>query len=211
MSTDKSDSADFRVEDSEGYVDRRRKENILNNREKVEEVAESVFPAAKRGECSQEYAAGMWHETVRNYLISIEPLLKDFDLPNAEEAYLHQPLGVVELTPPEQFQNRAGPAEIAQRGFILKSEPLEPFEETVTGLKDVIEKDEYHHTWEVRVNRKQGLSAKRQGTETVTVEESRPMPKVALMNAVRTADEFLQEANVGLALGKGRPTANYSE
>jgi hypothetical protein len=63
----------------------------------------------------------------------------------------------------------------------------------------------------VRVNRKQGLSAKRQGTETVTVEESRPMPKVALMNAVRTADEFLQEANVGLALGKGRPTANYSE
>ncbi|ELZ24900.1 hypothetical protein C475_11705 [Halosimplex carlsbadense 2-9-1] len=205
MSIDNPDQ-EIEVEDEEGYVDRQRKQDIIESRRKVIQVQERVFSAAARGEMKQEYACRMWHESIRVYLLSIEPLLRDFDLPNAEEAYLHTKLGEVTLSPPPELQSEPESGkEIAERGFKLLSDPISPEKEPIHGLKEIIENDGYSQSWKVRINQIKGLQAKRQGphTETVTAEEH--MPKMALMNAVREADQFLQEANVGLALGTGDP------
>lgn len=211
MATDQphmADEADFEVEDEEGYVDRERKQNIIQNRQKCEETAEYLFPRVNRGEMRYEAAVRSFHEPVRNYLLSIEPLLKDPDLPYAEEAYLREPMGVVEFPLPPKFQDlggRSDPQRIKQRGFRLLGDPPEPDEHTIIGLKEIIERDEYTHTWEVEVNPVRGIAAKSKRRHTETETAVKPTPKVALINAIRTADEFLQNAGVGLSLSTDDP------
>jgi len=198
------EEAEFEVEDEEGFVDRQRKKNILQNRQKCEETAEYIFPRMNRGQIRYDTAVRSFHEPVRNYLLSIEPLLKDSSLPYADEAYLQQPMGIVEFPLPPKFQGLGGrpdPQDIKRRGFKLLGEPPEPDERTIIGLKEIIEKDEYTHSWSVDVEPVRGIAAKHKQRDTVTERVVKPTPKMALVNAVRTADEFLQETNVGLSVG----------
>jgi len=213
MAVNDSTEPNTEVEDEEGFVAKQRKKTILQNRAKIDEVAERVFPATARDEYSEMYAARMFHESVRVYVMSIEPLLRDFSLKNAEHAYLHAPLGEVTLAPPPEFQSMPNEArEIAERGFKLLSEPIEPDTKEIEGLKEVIERDGYSESWRVHVNWIDGYKKKHEPPqwETITAEEH--MPKMALLNAVRVADEFLQEANVGLSVGGSQETeADYSD
>lgn len=192
------------VEDQDGYTDTERKRVILDNRQKCQETAEFVFPRVSQGVMRQEAAVRTFHEPVRNYLLSIEPLLKQSDLPLAEQAYLGQPMGVVEFPLPPKFQGLGGridPKQVKKRGFRLLGDPPEPDQHTIIGLKEIIERDEYTHTWEVEVNPIGGMAAKTKPRDTHTETVVKPTPKMALINAVRTADEFLQNAGVGLELG----------
>jgi len=212
-SSESSENDGFEVEDDEGFVDRQRKKQILENRREVEEAAKQVFPQVKLGNYTEDQAVGVWHEIVRSYLMSIEPLLKDFSLPNAEQAYLYEPLGSVVLKPPEKYQQRQGIKQMAESGVELLSEPLEPTSRTIEGLKTVIEQDTYTETWQVEVNHIKGLQGANTPPQTETVTATEPIPRIALMNAVRTADEFLQNANVGLAVGQANKEAksDYSQ
>lgn len=199
---------DLEVEDAEGYVDRERKKDILKNRRKVEETAEYVFPRAKRGELGPATAAGHFHEPVRNYLISIEPLLKDFDLPDAEQVYLHEPMAELVFSPPAEFTRPDGiPSEtqLKERGYRVLGEPPEPEEHTIRGLKEIIERDRYDRSWEVTIEPLRGIRARRTAQKTETVTDTQVTPKRALWNAVRTADTWLQQAGIGLELGTGDP------
>jgi len=213
MATSDETSGSTEVEDREGFVDKQRKKTILENRAKIDEVAERVFPASARDEYHEEYACRMYHEPVRTYLMSIEPLLRDFSLSNAEHAYLHAPLGEVTLTPPPEFQSAPNKAaHITQRGFKLLSEPIEPETETITGLKEVIERDGYSRSWQAHVNWIDGFRKKHEPPQWETVRAEEHMPRMALINAVRVADEFLQDANVGFAVGGSQETeADYSD
>ncbi|WP_436910318.1 hypothetical protein [Halosimplex marinum] len=201
------------VEDQEGYVDKERKRTILENRAKIDEVAESVFPGKAREEYPEEYACRMYHEPVRTYLMSIEPLLRDFSLKGAEDAYLNAPLGKVTLAPPPEFQSMPGEAEqIKDRGFRLLSDPIEPETKRIEGLKEVIEREGYSETWKVHINWIRGYEKKHDPPQWQTVSAEEHMPRMALINAVRVADEFLQEANVGLSVGGSQETeADYSD
>lgn len=200
------EDSEFEVEDAEGFVDRQRKKNILQNRQKCEETAEYLFPRVKRGQIRHETAVRSYHEPVRNYLLSIEPLLKDSNLPYASEAYLEEPMGIVEFPLPAKFQGLGGrpdPKQIKRRGFRLLGEAPEPSETTIIGLKEIIEQDEYSHSWSFEVEPIRGIGAKHKARDTVNKQIVKPTPKRALVNAVRTADEFLQQANVGLSVGSG--------
>jgi hypothetical protein len=211
MSADNDPLSDFdaeaEIEDAEGLADRERKKDIIENRRKCEETAEYLFSRVSQGQIHPHAAARSFKEPVRSYLMSIEPLLKSSDLPYAEQAWLDEKMGVVEFPLPPRFQGLGGrpdEKEIKRRGFRLLGDPPEPDSHTIRGLKEIIERDQYTHSWEIQINPIRGMKAKQTARTTHTETIEKPTPKMALFNAIRTADEFLQNAGVGLEVGSGK-------
>lgn len=173
--------------DEENYIDKRRKQEILNARSDVREWRQELFSSIRMGEIEEQTGMLLYGDRVREYLMAIEPLLRNESLPMAEEAYHGVYLGEVVVHPPEVE---------GARSELLQSTP-EPKREAINGLQTVIERERIVETWEVQI-RDTDSSRRR---EERTLQNSAPLSREILQNATRTADEWLQKIGVGLEVG----------
>lgn len=195
-----SESA-LRVEDEENFVATERKKQILGARENVRDWREELFTAARTGEIDEESAVTLFGDPVREYLMTIEPLLQ-LDLSNAQEVYEKKELGTIELRPPEEYLEAAGGRQSpGRRSEKTVSGDLDVKTYTIEGLKEVIERESVSATWTIHIKWARPQFAPRGGPrQTVQPTVEKPLTREVLRNAVRTADQWLQEAGVGLDL-----------
>ncbi len=193
------------VLDEENIVDKKRKEMILSRRQEVDEREDELFSAVKVGKLTYEQAATLWHDSVRRYLTSFEPLLRNERIPQSSHYYHDIHLGEVEIAPPERFQvsdDRPQRGCSGRRGILGEDAP-KTVEQTIRGLKTVIETEQFSKEWSFRVNLSKTGAFPQSGhpVQEVSCEETVPMPRGVLMNAVRGGDEFLENAGIGVETG----------
>lgn len=211
MSTEETDATDDTTEqpatrngevsDEEGFVDRKKKETIIQNRQEIKEWNKKLFSNEKMGGISYEEAVSLWRDRVVEYLVSIEPLLNRENLPLSTEAYTEWPLGYVEFELPEEYQQQRATSIndlVGRESHYLTGNPETTKTVTVRGLKTVIERETVAVEWTLKRRQVSGPPV----IEEITHREEVPMPKHILLNAVRMADDWLQQAGIGLAFAK---------
>jgi hypothetical protein len=231
MSSDNPEQDDgAQVIDEENRISNRLKDRILDARERVADREDDIFVGApltgdvalQPGRPAEAQLTNIWKTTVRQYLKTIEPLLRSEEIEDAPYYYTELPLVNTTVTPtdgetlivPNHPRKDAYTEEIqwslfyddnisntkllrASNTFGNNFEPPEPRRFTLTGLKDVIEKPETTFTWSVELN------PDKFGPQ---LEVARPQRAVTLRRewletAVRKADQFLQNAGIGLEVG----------
>lgn len=215
MSTYSDDNdATGTVRDDENYVDKERKKLILQRRREADEWKRELITDAKLGELNYQTAISLWGDRVRDYLIAVEPLLKDEGLDGATEAYRNEDVGRIEIPPPPELQydptEDRGHRNPVVDGYELVNGEPEAKSEIITGLKDVIEREAVTATWEVQ-GRLVGSGSRGRRRKTITRTRTAPLSKTTLQNAIRITDEFLQNANLGVDTSDGIPTYGFEE
>lgn len=216
MSVDNPDRSQSEVQDEEGTVDRKIKNRILDARARVDEREDILFTQPivdPELNLNRVDATRAWGNTVRQFIRSIEPLLRSDDIKNSEYYYAEVILGRETLVPPDsdkyQFSKFAN-EEISDKhlkrdmGLPPSFEPPEPVTVEFTGLGDILRQEMLHHKWTVDVADKGRPAIKELSVET-------PVPKFVYENAVRAADQFLQQAGVGMDISSGRQLSDYSD
>lgn len=217
MTEDEQDRGDFfKIEDEEGFVDKKQKQAILDLRNKVDDREDELMFAAGDDRINETQAVGLYHRTINQFLRRIEPLLRSDEINGATQAYYYEPLGDVEIPPPPvefdtpqrylereaiELKDRFDQAD-ADPQYVLaqRSNIPTPKEKTVKGLKTVIERDGVSAEWEVGVTKinDEELATFDRG-EQITISNTVPFGWGILTNAVRIADSFLDNADLGLS------------
>jgi len=221
---DRWDEPAKQVTDEEGTVDQKVKNRILNARERVDEREDDIFIGAPLSP-EINHSAGdliqMWATSVRQYLKTIEPLLRSDEIEGSDYYYHEVEIAHEKIQPPdgdaiiddpdketpyakEIRWSRLYRDDLEMRRVIdnpntlfkIGFEPPEKREIALYGLKDVIEKHEFELQWHVDLEPDQIYS------KTAEVYDRQPLRREWLETAVRKADEFLQDcAGVGLDIG----------
>jgi len=199
----------------DGSVDQRVKDRILSARESVDETETHLFvsaAAAPEVRLSQAQLATAWGTVVRQYIRSIEPLLRSDNVEAAARYYHEIPIHEQIIPPPDtedndwsRFAAAENPAALAREmGLPQSFKPPKPKRVTVRGLKDVLDKKEERLVWSFAKN-PDAIPPQR---ERVRLEETWFPQKETLDHAVRKADEFLQQAGIGLEISSGDPVGH---
>jgi len=228
---DSGDNPAEQVIDEEGTVEQKIKSRIIEARKHVDDSEDAVFieaPLREEVNLSRGEQVHIWGTSVRQFLRTIEPLLRSDKIDKAGKYYKEVPIGEEPVYPPdgkypqdpnrgEQHTYRWGMFyrdgvenhELIQqhpkltRGF----EPPKPKQVGLQGLQDVIETKKASYKWAVTVNPDEPPFRQ----QTVFPEITMPLKKEWLEKAVRLADQFLQEAGIGLEIGnEGLPTDKIS-
>lgn len=220
---DESDeTASQRVTDEEGTVDEKLKARIINARQRVDDREDTVYIEAELDPDVSLYngRSQIWGVAVRQYLRAIEPLLKSDKIDRSDHYYREIELVDRPVYPPNECKIFEDPTDkpddetiqwdmFYQDGksntSIVKNNPLfgrgfeppGPKRFTVTGLKDVIDGAVETFTWQVPLNPR-AIPPEQKYLKTV---RQVGMDKQTLENAVRKADDFLQQAGIGLEIG----------
>lgn len=210
------------VIDEENRIDKRLKDRILDARERVTEREDHAFVGAPLDDdvaLTHSQRTQIWATSVKQYLRVIEPLLRSDEISNSGYYYTELPIVQRTIYPPD------GPTTIIRgsgtetdtieiawsmlydddidtmkqimnnplfgRGF----ESPEPKTFELSGLKDVIEKDGISVSWRVPLS-KQDIDP-----DIAQPVYETPLKKEWLEFAVRKADQFLQQAGIGLEIG----------
>ena len=237
MSSENNQNDTAQVLDEENRIDKRLKDRILDARERVAEREDEIFvgaPLDGEVDLAHDQLVSLWSTTVRQFLRTIEPLLRSDEIDISHHYYrelpilkdtLHPPDGPTELVTDGEPQD--DPAfiqwslfysdDISKREIIESSDPFsrefeppEPKTVELQGLKSVIEQEKISVSWEVPLN--PGLTPANR-THVAYPRYNDPLSKPTLEYAVRKADEFLHNAGIGLEIGD--PTkeadADYSD
>lgn len=213
MSKSREDGQTYEVQD-EGEVDTKIKKRIIDARNRVDEREDYLYVQAPVEEGLTVNSAQQdiyWGMMVKQFLRTIEPILRAEEIDQSQEYYERKPLGSVRLVPrnaagipfeeyvradvaPVEFKVRYGIADHAT----LPESTTEPF----VGLKSVIETNGVvQEEWTVELA----------DGDVVQTGDEQAVPKEVYETALREADEFLQQAGIGIEIGSGRPFANYSK
>jgi hypothetical protein len=210
MSVDypRDDDGNKRVTDSEGTVDKKVKNRILKARERVDTREDLLFvqiAADRRSRLSHAEAVAAWGTTIRQYIRAIEPLLKSGEIEQSEYYYREKKLGEKEIPPPDgekEWSRFAGPGDTTQTKREMNLHPsFDPPEAkkiNFHGLKDILEKRQITLSWAFSPDPTKWGPEREIERLSVTV----PVPKHVLEAAVSAADEFLQNAGIGLEIGR---------
>jgi len=215
-----------RIKDEEGTVDQKLKERIISARNRVDERWDALYvgaPLEGFGLSEQQKADVLGH-SVRQYLMAIEPLLRSNNVVNARQYYTEVEIATEPLHPPNgKYPKKGSPmyGQIEQRPYrwdlfnnadmsrrrAMQShgsdlfgrafEPPKPRKAELKGLKSVIETERINEQWTVVLN--PGAIGPEQITFFPSVEM--PLPRRWLRDAVRYADQFLQEAGIAVDTG----------
>jgi hypothetical protein len=214
MSNAEPDADTLEIEDSEGYVDKKKKEIIIKSRQNVDEVENEVTTALAHDEINDAAVIQMWHHTIRQFLRNIEPLLRNDEIHGATDAYTNAHLGYVTLAPPpfrtpkpdhlKDPKQAQLEADHDPNITLHRDSPVpEPERVDIHGLRRVIEESQIVHRWTVKVDpqRSEGYDSDRGHLPLEdTLTAAQHYPRGILNTAVRRADHFLETANVGLSL-----------
>jgi len=197
----------------DGGVDQRVKKRILDARKRVDDREDYLYvqaPVEEGLNASPVEQDLYWGMVVKQYLRTIEPLLSDEEVSEAQKYYREEVIGTVELIPQDtdrypfslvatgQMDEQAFKT---QYGLPRTAELPQPKKEPFVGLESVLEtKGVVSETWSVETT-----SWSDPGTAGViqTSAES-VVPKQVYEKAVRKADAFLQQAGIGLDI-QGEP------
>jgi hypothetical protein len=216
MSIENGDTTDGSIEvvDDEGSVDQKIKNRIIKARNRVDEVEQEIFiGVATDPEVTLRFGEKVqaWGMIVRQFIRTIRPLLTDDGIPGAHHYWTQVPLLDDTIAPPdgEYPWSRFGDEEtddmlIAQSiglppEFATDDNPPEPKEIDIRGLRSVLERERVSLSWSFK-KKPQAIPPE---SGPVHLSEDYPLPKSVYEAAVEHADAFLQEAGIGLELGKG--------
>lgn len=198
-----------RAADDENYVDRERRRDILDARREVREWRKQIFTELRLGtaEYGEQEALMVFGDRVREYLLVLEPLLGNETLPKSQLAYLNYRFDPVILGPPEELvaaaKDGGRPSQSEKSNgsdFSVIGELPEPEAFSFNGLKKIIETETITAQWTVYVRWDENNNGNDR-REKITRSKTVPLPKWLLRDAVRLADEWAQQANLGLELG----------
>jgi hypothetical protein len=211
MSSKNGQTANKQVIDEEGTVDSKIKDTIIQARNRVEKAFYQVnvknpledvqtLPKPKRDE--------IYAKTVRQFLLRIEPLLTADSIQGNEAYYngLGEPIASFGLVPPDTEGHKLSLVTLDKDEKTLRRmmdlprgvELPEPKTITFEGLQDIIEKPLIvSHQWEVCVAK----SGARPNWDYIYPHEERLVPREVYRDALRQADQFLQEIGIGVETG----------
>jgi hypothetical protein len=216
----------YEVEDSDGMVARRKKKMILDSRENVNNV-ETQLALGGTPDGMNVSGQTAYHQVVRQFLRNIEPLLRNSEVSGASHAYSEATLGHITVEPPVQpkesessrpehlggnspdngkFNGSRNNSELVLHRF---SDPVEPERFEITGLKEIISNDGRTARWDVIIDKKKSPKYTGGGMKEMTVRNAKQWDYTILNNSVRVADQFLEEANIGLSLSEGEPDDGF--
>lgn len=211
MSLDTSD--EITVEDEEGVVDRKVKEQVLDLRSQIDEDERAIYvemlsDPARSFTISD--ANRFWGVSVRQYLRGIKRLWGNTDATRVRSVgdyWQEMHLGTETLNPPDkggyQFSLAAHldthPPDELKRAIGLPKRAELPKPEVVEfhGLDSILSQNRIEHTWVVKTD----VSGPPPEHESVHLQVAEPIPKHILENAVEAADNFLQQAGLGFDVG----------
>lgn len=204
------DDRSLEVQD-DGTVDQRIKKRILDARQRVDDREDYLYveaPVEDSKTANTVQQDVYWGMVVKQFLRTIEPLLRSDDIDRADDYYHTVALGNVQLVPrsTENYPfEKYATGTIGEQAFKMqynlpRSVSLpEPKTEPFVGLKSVIETDGIVcATWTIETN--SWTDPSNQGI--IQTADERPIPKHIYENAVREADEFLQQSGIGLEIGR---------
>lgn len=208
MATESTNGA-LEVTEDDDFVDKRKKQDLLEMRQTVREWQRELFAQVRFGQTEYQTAVTVWGDIVREYLITVEPILLtgdgemfadrdafEFNLAGAEAVYLTTELGVVEVPPPDEYADLAREAKTNDALKLLGGTAPESKYRRIAGIKDVIELETVSAEWQIEVYDGRLPKSDRVRKQTVTNEQ--PLNRVTLKNAVRVVDEWLQNHGIGI-------------
>jgi len=206
---DKDNDSDKRVADEEGSVDTKIKTRILKSRERVDSAEEALFVEAATDETmrfNRQQQIVTWGTMVKQFLRTIEPLLRSDEVKGSTKYYEEIEIGKEVLTPPDtdgypfsrvSFTNKSDKQLRRMLGLPRGVSIPKPMPVTFNGLRSIIEApDVLEQRWVVTVDN----SGPPPTHKEVYPHEKKVISKDIFVDAVRYADQFLQEAGIGLDL-----------
>jgi len=204
--------------DEEGTVHEKLKERIIQARDRVDNYENHVFIEATTDpeiQLRPNERVAIWGTSVKQYLRTIEPVLRSDEVTHSNKYYQQVHIGELTLYPPEtdgyDFQRAArmnADDTTIRRALDLPpgTDLPQPTNRTFQGLQSIIEAPEtLQSQWEVCVNN----AGPPPQHDYVYPQTQRTIPKQIYEDAVRHADEFRQQAGVGLDIGV--PETDYQE
>ena len=201
------------IADGEDYVDRQLKKDLIDLRRTIREWDRDLWSRVRFGEIDEKQALLLLGDRVRDYIQSIEPVMRMRDdsgpaLNGVDQVYNHEKLGIVDIPPPDEY--RETERDLLNRGAsgttLVSQTTLQPKQVMVRGLRDVLEKEVVSARWQMQL-RNTNPDPGEPPRKSVTVTNQQPLNRTVLQNAVRVADEWLQINGVGLKVDeKGLPT-----
>lgn len=223
------------VIDEENRINNRLKDRVLDARDRVATNENEVFvkaPLSNDINRSRAELVEIWGTSVKQYLKTIEPLLRSDELARAEYFYTELPIIDKTVIPKDgptvvsEGNDRTQKdinwsrfyAEEIENWHLIRDTPLfgpgfeppEPKKVELYGLKSIIETSGIAKSWRVPLNPGSDFGKQTRVAHPVYEE---PLSKPTLEYAVRKADQFLQEAGIGLEVGDptSEADADYSD
>lgn len=204
------------VVDESGTVNQKHKEQILLARNRIDEREDAMFtgplidPAIGEGITHHERVKAMGR-TVRMLIRRLRPLLVRETVEGAEEYAEAVELGSMTLYPPDSdgipfsalvHDDIDGKPFRRQYGLPKGVDLPRPVGKDFNGLLSLLGvPDEIAYEWRVKTK-----TGKRVGPDDIIVlQEAQPIPMHILERGVMAADDFMQEAGIGLTLDTGPP------
>lgn len=190
------------VSDPEEYNQQQRLRAINQARQRVENTIEQSMMHLVTAD---EFGVADRQQVVRaalySYLTNIEWLIVDA---GEKELLQEQPLGEVQIDPPEEFVRWAD----SKGGYpkVIGSASLEPYTRPITGIQGYLTAPEvFSHTW--------ALNVQKRHEQPHSVERTKHtyMPVHISLNAFRLANRFLQQAGVDINLEEEQHRAVVDE
>jgi hypothetical protein len=212
----------------DGQIDKRLKDRILDARDRVAGREDDTFVGARLTgdvKLSHSQLVGIWATSVRQFLRTIEPLLRSDEIENSRHYYHEIPIYEDTLRPPDGetvvlttgtkdgveenteqirwslfYNDNISNRKLTRENSLFDSgfEPPEPQPIKLRGLKSIIEQDLISANWDVVLNPDSPPAEK---THIAKPEISQPLGKPTLEYAVRKADEFLHDAGISPDVG----------
>lgn len=176
--------SDEYIEDDEDTVDTKKKQQILQRKDDVNEWEMELYTQVSLGEMDLEQADQLWGYRVRSYLKEVEPLFTRTNLEDATEVYEELDLGGVRVDPPPELTD----------SNVEVQSPVSPKYVPIDGIEQVIEAKQVSAEWEVQIRNSQAPKRR----DTITRSNVRPISYPVLEGAVRSVDKWLQLNGIGV-------------
>lgn len=191
------DSGDSHVIDDAQYSHQRRLRAIHNAHDRVIQVRNAVEDRLISGQLNQFHARRYYRGSVESFLMEIFPVLRSDDIQLSKDYLTGIDLGTVVINPPQELVSfaRSNIQRLAPGARVPTAQKTE-----VVGLRGILElPSPLQHRFTVPVRK--GSS----GIDTASRVVQQELPRDVLDAAVQQSMEALDDAQMGLNIGKGRP------
>lgn len=213
---------ELEVSDTEGRIDRKIKDRILESREAIDEAEQELFLSIGETQFddkrvyykARRQLADQWGILVRQYVRNVKPLLTSDNVPNSDYYWNEVPIYKTKVIPPNERdykwskfadENANDIRIIRDMGLGPEFEPPKPKEFDIIGLEELMRKQKEAATWSFEL--RPGAVPPESDLRRLKVD--RPLPKLAYENAVEATDDFLDQAGVGLSMSEGEPSDGF--
>jgi len=208
MSTNNGQTAEIEIQDEEDYTDKRIKKRIMDSRDSLNEIKESLFAGRLLEpdvQISREQAVYAWGDLVRSYIQDLGILLEHPDIPASAKYRDHVDIGSMQIVTPDRedlpfsmvAHEKVSAEELKHElpGFDHNAELPKPREIHFKGLKSIVEYPRViDETWIVVKNPRQIQP----NQDRLTLQTSELVPRDVYEKALVQSDQFLQQAGIGL-------------